>query len=90
MSEEQYLPECLVPTVKFGGWYEGVSLNGLGPLVALKGNINSDVDKDILSTFVLSIVEEQLGDNHCLFQHDIAHQFPELSLLWGGLWTKIS
>jgi hypothetical protein len=75
MPGEQYLPACVVPTMKYG---EGgitvwmyFSWNGLGPLVILHGNIQAEGYKDILTRFVLSMVEHQfVGD--CLYQHDNA------------------
>jgi hypothetical protein len=48
------------------------SWNGLGPLVILHGNRNSEGYKDILTRCVLSTVEDQFGDNDCLYQHDSA------------------
>jgi hypothetical protein len=47
-------------------------LNGLGPLVILHGNINTEGYKDILTLCVLSMVEDQFGDDDCLYQHDNA------------------
>jgi hypothetical protein len=72
---ERYLPACVVPTVKFGG---GITVrgcfswNGLGPLVIPKGNLNTEGYKGILTHCVLSTVEDQFGDDDCLYQHDNA------------------
>jgi hypothetical protein len=46
--------------------------NGLVPLVTLHGNINAEGYKDILTRCVLSTVEDQFGDDDCLYQHDNA------------------
>jgi hypothetical protein len=70
---EWYLPKCGVPTVKFG---EGgitvwgcFSWNGLGPLIILHRNINTEGYKDILTRCTLSTVN-QFGDDRCLYQHE--------------------
>jgi hypothetical protein len=78
MPGEPYLPACVVPTVKFGG--SGIAVwgcstwNGLGPavLVILSGNLNTEGYKDILTRWILSTVEDQFGDDSCLYQHDNA------------------
>jgi hypothetical protein len=76
MPGERYLPACVVPTVKFGGGDIIVSgcfsLNGLGPLTILHRNVNAEEYKDILTHCVLSTVEDQFGDDDCLYQHDNA------------------
>jgi hypothetical protein len=67
---ERYLPACVVPTVKSGGGGIRVwgcfSWNGLGPLVILRGNLNTEGYKDILTRCVLSIIEDQFGDDNCI------------------------
>jgi hypothetical protein len=74
MPGEPYLPAWVVTTVKFG---EGgirvwgcFSWNGLGALVTLHGNINPEGYKDMLTRCVLSKVEDQFGDDDCLYQQD--------------------
>jgi hypothetical protein len=49
-----------------------ISWNGLGPLVILHGNLNTEGYKDILTICILSTVEDQFGDDDYLYQHDIA------------------
>jgi hypothetical protein len=76
MTAEQYLPACVVPTVKFGGGGIRVwgcfSWNGLCPLRTLNGNENAEGYKDILSCCILSRVEDQFSDDNCLYQLDSA------------------
>jgi hypothetical protein len=75
MPGERYLPTCVVPTLKFGGgdittvWVY-FSWNRLGPLVILRGNINAEGYKNILSRCVLSTTDNQFNDDDCLYQHD--------------------
>jgi hypothetical protein len=66
-----------VPTVKLGGG--GITMgcfswNGLGSLVILHGNtyINAEEYKDILTRCILSTIDDQFGDDDCLYQHDSA------------------
>jgi hypothetical protein len=48
------------------------SWNVLGPLVVVHGNLNTEGYKEILTHCILSMVEDQLGGNDCLHQHDSA------------------
>jgi hypothetical protein len=76
MPGEQYLPACVVPTVKFGGGgitlWRCFLLNGLGPLVTMHGNLKAEGYKDILTSCILSTIEDQFGNDDCLYQHDSA------------------
>jgi hypothetical protein len=90
MPRERYLTACVVPTVKFGAGGIRVwgcfSWNGLHPLIILHGNLNTEGYKDILTCCILSTVEDQFGDDDCLYQHDNDPCHKEG--LWGnGLWT---
>jgi hypothetical protein len=70
MLAEQYLPACVMPTVKFGGGGITVwgcfSWNGLGPPVILHGNVSTEGYKDILSLCIPSTVEDQFGVDDCI------------------------
>jgi hypothetical protein len=76
MPGERYLPACVVPAVKFGGGGITVwgyfSWNGLGPLVILHRNLNAEGYKYILTCCILSMTEDQFGDDDWLYQHDSA------------------
>jgi hypothetical protein len=90
MPGERYLPPCVVPTMKFGGGgikMRGcVSWNGLEPLIILRGNLDAEGLKDILTRCILSTVEDQFGDDDCLYQHDNAPCNKARSVT-EGLWS---
>lgn len=43
------------------------SWKGLGSLAALRANVTAQVYLDILSTFLMRIIEDQFGNGHCVF-----------------------
>ena len=78
MPGERFFSDRIVPTVKFGGgsimvcvWRgEGVSWFGLGPLVPVIGNMNSEMYVDILDNGSLPTLWQYFGEGSFLFQQD--------------------
>ncbi|GFS75846.1 transposable element Tc1 transposase [Trichonephila clavipes] len=74
MLSEHFFSDCIVPTVKFGGGSIMVwgcfSWFGLGPLVPVIENMNSEMYVDILYNAALPTLWQYFGEGPFLFQQD--------------------
>ncbi|GFW63872.1 transposable element Tcb1 transposase [Trichonephila clavipes] len=74
ISGECFFSDCIVPTVKFGGGrimvWRCFSRFGLGPLVPVIGNMNSEMYVDILNNAALPTLWQHFGEGPFLFQQD--------------------
>ncbi|GFX03651.1 QLQ domain-containing protein [Trichonephila clavipes] len=74
MPGERFFSDCIMPTVKIGGgsimawgcflWF------GLGPLVPVIGNMNSEMCVDILDNAALPTLRQYFVGRPFLFQQD--------------------
>lgn len=76
MPGERHLPECVVPTVKFGGGsvmvWGCVSWHGLGPLVVVSGIMDTAKYLDVLDNAALPTLWQHFGNGPYQYQQDNA------------------
>ncbi|GFW26045.1 transposable element Tcb1 transposase [Trichonephila clavipes] len=87
MLGERFFSDCIVLTVKFGGGSIMVwgcfSWFGLGPLVPVIGNMNSEMYVDILDNAALKTLWEYFGEGPFPFQQDNCSIHPSrLAQMW--------
>ncbi|GFV30297.1 transposable element Tcb2 transposase [Trichonephila clavipes] len=74
MPGERFFSDCIVLTVKFGGGSIMVwgcfSWSGQGPLVPVIGNMNSEIDVNILDNAALPTLWQYFGEGPFLFHQD--------------------
>ncbi|GFS79464.1 transposable element Tcb1 transposase [Trichonephila clavipes] len=74
MPGERFFSDCIVPTVKYGAGSKMVwgrfSGFGLGPLVPVIGNMNSEMYVDILDNAALPTLRQYFREGPFLFQQD--------------------
>ena len=87
-SKEAFLPECLKPTVKYGGGsvmvWGCMSAKGVGKLHFIEGIIYAEVYENILAKQMIPSAENLLGHRYT-FQHENDPKYTWRSVSW-HLW----
>ena len=80
---EAYNEECIKPTVKFGGgsimFWGCFGWRGVGPLVAVEGNMNSDTYVDVLANYLVPWIRDHPS---IIFQQDGAPCHTASYTIW--------